>query len=88
MDAITREEYLDILADLKEQRTLLRASIRSALENAEIQTYSMTDPEGGQSATRRDPAALRAELEDINRKIGFYTRLLDDRLSVFRPRRW
>jgi hypothetical protein len=88
MTAAEREEYQGILDDLIAQRTLLRASIKEALANVEIQTYSLTDTEGGQSATRRDPAALQTQLDNLNRQIHFYTQVLQDRLLSFNPRRW
>lgn len=88
MTVAEREEYQGILDDLKAQRVVLRASLKAALSNAEIQTYSLTDAEGGQSATRRDPERLNAQLDNLNRQIGFYTRLLADRPSMFNPRRW
>jgi hypothetical protein len=88
MTAAERTEYEEILTDLKEQRALLRVSLKAALPNAEIQTYSLTDPEGGQSATRRDPDKIMKQLESLDRRISYYTRLLADRPALFSPRRW
>jgi formiminotetrahydrofolate cyclodeaminase len=83
-----REEYQDIIDDLKAQRTLLRAALKTALANTEIQTYSLNDSEGGQSATRRDPERISAQLDALDRRIHFYSRLLMDRPATFCPRRW
>jgi hypothetical protein len=88
MTADEREEYQGILEDLKEQRALLRAALKAAIPNSEIQTYSLTDTEGGQSATRRDPEAIMKQLESLNRQISYYSRLIANRPTVFNPRRW
>ena len=70
MTAAEREEYHDILDDLKEQRTLLRAALKAAIPNAEIQTYSLTDAEGKPvRPPRRDPEAIMKSIESLNRQI-------------------
>ena len=58
--------YLD---SLYKTRSKLLISIGSAAETQEVQSYSFSDSDGSQSATRRDMKALMESLEAINKEI-------------------
>ena len=88
MDRATRERLTARLKDYKDKRDKLSASLDSGLENSEIQTYSLTDPEGGQSVTRRDPKTILDMIERLDRQIDYLERRIADRTAVFVQRRW
>jgi|GEM_PF-3358856 len=58
------------------KRTKVSKSLDSALEVADVQTYSVNDPEGGQSVTRRKIDELTKQLEYYDRQIDNLDRLL------------
>jgi hypothetical protein len=69
MDIDTRARLEARLADLTAKRAKLSASLDAALDSADVQTYSLTDPEGGQSVTRRDPEKLMALISSLDIQI-------------------
>jgi hypothetical protein len=69
MDATTRARLEANLATFNLQRAALSAALTGAAPSAEVQTYSLSDPEGLLSATRRDPIKILAAIKDIDRQI-------------------
>jgi chromosome segregation ATPase len=76
MNLNRRAELEKRLADYKAKREKLSVALDESLANAEVQTYSLNDSEGGQSATRRSPQELMKLIDDIESKIDSLEALL------------
>ena len=88
MDATTRARLETNLATYIAQRDALSASLTAAAPNAEVQTYTLSDPEGMQSVTRRDPEKTMALIDRIDRLIEkIETRLAGGGIHIANMRR-
>lgn len=78
MTAEDRAMYQDRLADYKAKRAALSAKIDEAIAVADVESYSVQDPDGMQSAKRSDLKTMQAtlsfyedEIDSLTARLGY-----------------